>query len=87
MMHLDAGYTPQEVKNILSSYLHDPKHGERNRPSTNIFYQGKAYTYGKLEVESPSIRKRIKPGVSSTTEGTKTVFYINFYIKYKFFEK
>ena len=66
---LNAGYTLFEVRDILSSYLHGMQ-GERNRPSTHIFYQGKAYTYGKLEIESP-LRKMIKPVISSTTVGIK----------------
>ena len=56
---LNAGYTPSEVKDILSSNPNGVEHGDRNRPLTHIFHQGKAYTYGKLEIESLSLKKRL----------------------------
>ena len=66
---LNAGYTLFEVRDILSSYLNGMQ-GERNRPSTHVFYQGKAYTYGKLEIESP-LSTMTKPVISSRTVGIK----------------
>ena len=68
---LNAGYTPSEVKDVLSLNVNGVEHGERNRPLTHVFHQGRAFTYGKLEIESRSMRKRIKPVISSRMGGTK----------------
>ena len=55
---LDAGYNLSEVQAIPLSNLrknhNDGKYG-RNRPRTQVFSQGRTFTYEKLEVE-PSIR-------------------------------
>ena len=58
---LDAGYDLSEVK-AITSHNHRENHNDgkngRSRPQTQVFWQGKAFTYEKLITEPPKINKK-----------------------------
>ena len=56
----EVGYTENDIKHALLAAKYDAveenKYG-RNRPTTHVFYQGKTFTYPKLEVPNPKSSK------------------------------
>ena len=58
---LEAGYTPLEIENMSSNGKQRCDEGNygRSRPQTHVFYQGKTFTYEKLEVERSGGNKSV----------------------------
>ena len=56
----EVGYTENDIKHALLAAKYDAveenEYG-RNRPTTHVFYQGKTFTYPKLEVPNPKSSK------------------------------
>ena len=52
---LEAGYTSLEIQNLTRHSKQKCDHGNygRCRPRTQVFWQGRTFTYEKLEIDSP----------------------------------
>ena len=62
---LDAGYTISQVKDIMASKRKNEESQhviyDENRPQTQVFSQGKVYTYEKLDIKTNNIESKPKP--------------------------
>ena len=73
---LEAGYDLAEVKAITcitpANHIHNDGEYGRNRPQTQVFSQGRIFTYEKLEVEPPQTKMKHKSKLMPSKQSTNT---------------
>ena len=69
----NAGYSPSAIEKALQpdvDYNHESIYG-KSRPRTQVFYQGKVFTYEKLEVPTDGNLSKRSRVISSSKEQRK----------------